>query len=309
MEYILTNQVIAPVVHHKPKTVYAVILSFIFPGAGHLYTGQIRRAITMQIIRFFPLMLIPAAAVPENGFNTLIVSSACLALSSLSGPLSAAIIYFEMKRQNAINFPVRKPAVAVLAFCLISILINSISAAAAFTTVTPIKLSGETLTPHLKSGDVILLNRYPKLKLKRGDLVLTGESGSQTIKRVIASGGDIISISSDAIIVNGQPLERTTLPQHIKDSLNPGNTETILIESGFGISYAVTLPPPDSDEFSGEVPEETYFILPDNRSSGYNFSTVRRQNIQGRVEGVFLTTDIGRILSSPGYIDNINHKK
>ena len=78
-----------------------------------------------------------------------------------------------------------------------------------------VTVSGESMEPTLRSGDRVLLDKitFRTRAIERGDIVVveptTGSIDGTTnnVKRVIAFGGESVSIEGGKVFVNGVPLE------------------------------------------------------------------------------------------------------
>lgn len=117
------------------------------------------------------------------------------------------------------------------------------------------KISGVSMSPTLKNGDICILKRTRHLK--RGDIIcfLTDPKNKwknlffsrnipTLIKRIIAIEGDILNIKNNKVYLNGSELRETYLP-----------TKTITSVKYKDISYPLTIP-------RGYV-----FVMGDNRSN------------------------------------------
>lgn len=128
-----------------------------------------------------------------------------------------------------------------------------------------VEVSGNSMTPVLNSGDVVLVNRlaYDLGSPKRFDVVVFLRPGSgYNIKRVVGLPGETIQIKENHIYINGELLE----------------TEEPLT--------LVTIP--GVAEYPIELGNDEYFLLGDNRDSSEDsrFSTignVKKEQLVGKV--------------------------
>ena len=68
---------------------------------------------------------------------------------------------------------------------------------------------GHSMLPTLRDGDVILYNPFCR-RYSRGDIVIAEVGGEKLVKRVIAEGGDRITITQrGGVAVNGEWLDET----------------------------------------------------------------------------------------------------
>lgn len=129
------------------------------------------------------------------------------------------------------------------------------------------KVSGEYMSPTLRDGDTILINKmsYKIHKIHRNDVVVVQANGSEhsyfTLNRVIGLPGETVLIKDGQVFIDGKPLkEKLDFP---------------LIENEGLALEEITL---ESDE---------YFVLGDNRnecedSRNANVGNVLKENIAGK---------------------------
>lgn len=130
------------------------------------------------------------------------------------------------------------------------------------TLVMPVlQISGTSMEPTLKNGEIVVLVKTHKLK--HGDLCGFYYSNKILIKRVVGLPGDVVVIDNDGnVYVNGAMLE-----------------ESYVTDKMLG----------DCDlEFPFTVPEQSYFVLGDQRSNSVDsrnsvVGTIKQEDIMGKV--------------------------
>lgn len=130
---------------------------------------------------------------------------------------------------------------------------------------TQIPVSGQSMTPLLEPGDVVLMNRlaYDLGRPDRMDVVVFEREDKKTnVKRVVGIPGDVIQIRDGYLYVNGEPLDED-------DELGK------VALAGLA-------------EIPVELGEDEYFLLGDNRdcsedSRFANIGNVKREQILGKV--------------------------
>ena len=150
--------------------------------------------------------------------------------------ISSAVVNAELKRErNRIRFK------RLLKSTVYGLVIVAAVAALIATLILPvIQISGDSMDPTLKSGDIVVLVKTTKMK--RGDLCAFSHSNKILIKRVIGLPGEVVTVDGDGkVYVNGYALD-----------------EPYVSEMGLG----------ECDiEFPYTVPENEYFVLGDHRMS------------------------------------------
>ena len=130
---------------------------------------------------------------------------------------------------------------------------------------TQIRITGQSMTPELRSEDVVLMNRlsYDLGSPKRFDVVVfEREDKKPNVKRVIGLPGETVQIKNGQIYIDDKPLEA---------------------DKGLGqVSLAGLAENPVVLE------EDEYFLLGDNRHSSEDsrfvkIGNVKRRQIRGKV--------------------------
>jgi signal peptidase I len=119
------------------------------------------------------------------------------------------------------------------------ITVASISVLIAVYVIPVIHVYGESMTPTIINGDVVVTLANPSLK--RGDIIAFYHNNKVLAKRVIAFSGEWVDIDEDGIVyIDSKPLEETYLE------------ETALGDCTIDLPY--------------QVPEGTVFVMGDHRS-------------------------------------------
>lgn len=190
----------------------------------------------------------------------------------------------------------------------------------------PFSIPSGSMVPTLLVGDYLFVSKYaygysryslpfglPLLPAdrvmfeepKRGDVAvfkLPRDNSTDFIKRVIGLPGDRIQVKGGILHINGQPVERKKIEDHIFEA-SPGQFSRIT-------QYIETLPNgvehlivEKSDDNKGSdntsvytVPADHYFMMGDNRdnSNDSRFSSVGfvpRENFVGRAEFIWFSID------------------
>ncbi len=138
--------------------------------------------------------------------------------------------------------------------------------------VQPYRVDGPSMQPGLRTGDLVIVNllTYNFGAPRRGDVIVfrpPDDPSQQYVKRIIGVPGDTITVTADAVIVDGK-----TLNEPYIHALAPGESES---------PVAVT---------DLKLGPDQYFVLGDNRDNSRDsrfFPTpVTRQMIIGKAEVV-----------------------
>lgn len=137
----------------------------------------------------------------------------------------------------------------------------AIAALVALLFLSVLQVSGDSMSPALADGDIILLVKAREYHT--GDLVGLYHEGKILLKRVIGTPGDTVSIDTEGnVTVNASPLE-----------------EPYLSEKSLGICDVT---------FPYQVPEGAFFVLGDHRETSIDSRStavgpVRREKLLGKV--------------------------
>ena len=172
-----------------------------------------------------------------------------------------------------------------------------------------------SMKPTILEGDRVFVNKLAyDLKVpfttwhlvewadpKRGDIVVffSPHDGSRLVKRVIGVPGDLIELQNEQLILNGNPVDYTSLSAEIPGQLPESEQQQSLFatEELPTHSHAVMAMPslPARRSFDPvTVPEGCYFMMGDNRDNSFDsryFGMVERKRIVGKATGVVISLD------------------
>ena len=134
----------------------------------------------------------------------------------------------------------------------------------------PVKVEGTSMMPALVDQERIFINkfvyRWGLEDIQHGDMVVFWYPGDVTksyIKRVIGTPGDLVEVDNGIVIVNGQRLNETYVPDEYRDRQSMAPVR---------------------------VPDDQFFVLGDHRSSSNDsrsWGMVPRRYIYGKAVFVY----------------------
>jgi signal peptidase I len=172
-----------------------------------------------------------------------------------------------------------------------------------------------SMQPTILVGDRVLVNKLAyDLKVpfttwhiaewsnpQRGDIVVffSPKDGTRLVKRVIGLPGDTVELRNDQLVINGQPVDYTTLEPKIPEQLSgPERAHSIFATEQLPThSHAVMAINgiPAMRTFAPvHVSDGHFFMMGDNRDNSFDsryFGTVDRGQIVGRATSVVLSLD------------------
>ncbi|MFM2124060.1 MAG: signal peptidase [Acidobacteriota bacterium] len=129
----------------------------------------------------------------------------------------------------------------------------------------PVRVEGTSMMPSLVDQERIFINKFSYrmgfTDVNRGDTVVfwfPGDTSKSYIKRVIGVPGDVVEIRGGRVMVNGEELTESYVPEEYRDHISMERLT---------------------------VPEGEYFVLGDHRSSSNDsrtWGTVARHFIYGK---------------------------
>ncbi len=123
---------------------------------------------------------------------------------------------------------------------LVVIVVAAIAVLASSFFITVLKVTGDSMTPTLQTGDIVIAQNSSSFK--PGDMIAFYYNNKVLVKRVLGSPGDWINIDEEgSVSVNGVIIDE---PYLTEKSLDPTDLE-----------------------YPYQVPENRYFVLGDHRSA------------------------------------------
>ena len=151
------------------------------------------------------------------------------------------------------------------------VLIIGIALIIKFFIVSPVRVNGTSMVPTLNDGDIMILNEigYHMNGVERFDIVVAKVNGERLIKRVIGLPGEKVEYRDNQLYINDEL---------VVENFKHGDTD----------AFSIT-------ELGEEkVPENSYFIVGDNRGNSKDSRTigcVHKNKIMGKTRLIIFPFD------------------
>jgi signal peptidase I len=265
------------------KPILAAILSFITPGLGQLYNGQLKKGLIYYLVIFLLSGILAMTGLQYQFYGLL-----ALIICGISAELVvSAEAFFAARKIKEITLNPYNKWYYYLLIVLLSNGIDYISSDIIKKELIGIKAytipSGSMIPTLLISDHMIVdLRHYKRAKPEKGDIIVFKnheDPSKDFVKRIVGIEGDILESKDKAIYVNGNVLAET-YAVHNDPQTKPSNSGP---RDNFG---PLTVP-------SGKV-----FVMGDNRDQSYDsrFSGyVDNTEITGKVLYIYWSKQINKI--------------
>jgi len=267
--------------HIKRSPLTAFILSFLTPGVGQLYNGQLKKAVSFYLLELVLSGVMSFAGLFFSFFGMLTCGGILIGYTIFV----MVDAFINAKRLQIIKAKKYNKWYLYLLIILINIsLIQPLLEQFIIPPVKSYKIPAQSMAPTLMVGDHIIVNKkyYTNQSPERGDVVIfpyppTPEKNY--IKRVVGLPGETIEIKNKQVYINGQPLEEPYVMYTQSRPLPP----SMAAMDKFG---AVT------------VPNGKLFVLGDNRDNSLDsryFGVVDIATLKGKALYIYWAKDKKRI--------------
>lgn len=278
----------------------AVALTFLCPGLGYMYVGQILKGVTINllfllmletfvivfsILKFFPLLPLLVFAVAWGVF---------------SGFAAHGVLAHCRDSEHYVLKGYNHWTIYAIAF----LMTFAVPVYATMHFIAEYLLGFErvqtsAMYPTIHDDDVVLidLSAYRNRVPKRGDLVAVTPPGEHrsVVLRVVAVENDVVRIEGETVFVNNEPLERLQLTNSRVPSMDGEGDLLAMVENNNGQAYVISVSPKAFSSHSmppKKLAAHQLFVLADNRSQidkdaktrirdSRDFGPVRLENIEG----------------------------
>lgn len=280
-----------PPAHSKKNPWLGATLSLMLPGMGQLYAGRVHLALWLFML--FALISIPGIMLSSLYLSaqmmlpTLLV---CVLLSLCIWLYSVIHAFSVIRRQPDLPRQAwQTTGLFVLVFLVchglvFPIVVNYIRQ----NQVQAFKIPSSSMSPTVLSGDYLFADmRYNcpscKVSVVRGDVAIFVDPNNRNqyhIKRVIGLPGDHVSINSDGVSLNGQPLV-----------VDEGNSNA---EKYAAASWTIIGSSVGEESIEIDVPDGMVFVLGDNRENSLDsrdYGPLPLADIVGKARQIWFSSD------------------
>jgi signal peptidase I len=256
----------------------AFLLSFLTPGLGQVYNGQLLKSI-FGFGGLLALLLLSTAVGLTHTLSGLIVHIAVFLFGYVLLASEAAFRAIQQVRTGLRPIHTWRSYLVGASLLLIAVFALPGNVPDRIPGVRAYKMTAESMLPTLDSDDRIVadMNYYRSHAPQRGEVIVFVEPTNNVlyIKRISAIGGDVVSLRGHGLQING------TVVSEPYAKYEPGEGRA---ESG--------------DFGPATIPADRYFTLGDNRDHSYDsryWGSIARDRILGKALYIYWSKDKSRI--------------
>jgi len=274
----------------KPKEpLFAVLLTFVFPGLGQMYSGKIKRGLVFLGIYagmcLFGWSIFLYFINPQTRINAIvaIVFAAVALLPSIWGIFIIFDAYKCSKIFNKDNSLARHITLAKRVLLIVGIIIvfwlrpGEALISNYIPKVQTYRIPSGSMRPMLQAGDRLLADKaiYEKSEPQRGDIIVfkyPQDPNRDFVERLIAFGGETLEIREGNIYVDGQLANDPRIKNRFY--YNRGD---------YGQAGSPV-----------KVPEGYYYVLGDDSASSHDsrfWGFVPQENLVGKIYKIYWPLD------------------
>jgi signal peptidase I len=288
----------------KPsKPFFALVLSFVLPGVGQVYNGQLKKGILLFALLIFMVLFLGVSRLAAT-FHGLVSGLAFEIVLRLYAMIDAFVVARKNRNQPQTFAPGYVHLVVGIMLAIpLSLNAHWILRVRAFT------IPSTSNEPTIKLGDQVIVDEmaYGDGAIGAGDLVAyKGSDGLFYISRIIGTPGDRLDINKDIPTINGKPFAVSVLSELSGDAYCPvpGTVVQLLQETlptgyqHFAYRFKVPFDTTKTNIKGIVVPEGCYYLMSDNRDCSMDSrykGFIKRSDILGPVIFCYWSKDITRI--------------
>lgn len=279
--------------HEGPRSpLRAGVGDLVLPGLGHWYLGEIRQAIAIAAfyVLVFPLLIVALVAIDRGLVLAVGITVGAAWLLRVLAAIHAVIV---AKRREPFEPSAAHTSIGYALFILV------VAGFGWWTTqqlrervLETFQIPAESGLPNIDKGDHIIVTKLTSRDraAQRGDLITFEVPGQKAIfvKRVVAVGGETVSMRGGVVAINGVPFETSPCDE----AANSGRSMCLVERTPEGAAYRIQFTQPEDYElYPRLVPAGSVFVLGDNRLASLDsreFGPVSLEVVTGRARAIWL---------------------
>ena len=265
----------------KPRNPWvAGVLTFLFPGLGHVYCGEWKKGIKVYL--FYWLMVLGAIGllvwIPFSRINIIMfllipATTYFYLIKDAIDTARQAQNPFELRRFNRWYMYILIVLVVGSGQALVNDYFIKKNVFQSF------KIPINSMAPTLLIGDHVTTDKliYRFKEPSRGDIVVFKYPEDETknfLKRIIGMPGETIQIKNKTVYINGEPLDDQDYTQRIDPEIFDGSDT------------------PRDNYGPAVIPAQSYFLVGDSRDQSLDsrfFGSIKREKITGQVKVIYFS--------------------
>ena len=279
----------------KPrKPLMAALMSFILPGFGQLYNGEVNRGLLIFIgftLCSIPLVVMIALYLPSALTLPMLVLTILLSLGLWIYGIADAWDKARKLGDYTLKSWQTSGAYLLIFLSAMMFILPAMTQYIRANLVESFNIPSASMEPSVMTGDILFANkRYncPQCPeaIKRGDIGIFVYPNNRTqyfIKRIMALPGDRIEVNQQQVFVNGRALARGALEQQgdnviVTEKLDQAEYQVQWLASDTEGMIELVVPP-------GQV-----FVMGDNRSAtkdSREFGAVPMRDVVGKAQQIW----------------------
>ena len=293
---------------HERKPLFALALSLLLTGLGHIYNGKPFRGILFFISSVvFPLVMLQLSVVGSDHLTIVFLSGSFL--TSIVIYIWAAVDSVRLSRHTGASY-ILKSYNKLWIYLLFILSVNFIIYGPLFDSenlglhAKPFKSMTRSMLPNLLPGDLVIVDSRvdrssETLGLKRGELVVFWQNKTRKmpfVKRIIGLPGDDIEMKGMQLFINGKKRTIGKVPLAMEERASSTGEKTVsFYEQGDAGNYCVDYYEGwEREDLRKTVPAGHFFVLGDSRDNSIDsrqWGMIPFHSVEGSVRQIYFSKD------------------
>ncbi len=294
----------------------AFTLSFFFTGLGQVYNGDLAKGIVFFMLRIFTFVYPVAVIMLKNYDSYIFFFGAAAFINILIWILSPVEAMYTARGLDAVNLKKYNSEIFYILYGIFNVIVLFLSIYFISLFISIEEVTTDEMNPAFSAGEYILVNKYSLNKYDVGDVVFYSDDGSYNTGRIIAKGGEEYRYEGNKYYINDFELRLGILSDEEMERLGLSSSGDLFYETNGKRKYPVKvfiesdIEKTDKNKKaflrrvnSIQIKKGMLLLSRDDRTSEDPGKVVNTDAIKGRVEGVFLTFNLGRFFLKPYFND------